>query len=286
MKNVMFSLLGASFFAFATLLAAETFSGVVVLNEPGMPNADSAAPSYMQMESLLPGANFVAVTQLQSQLNASATRLLVLPNGSAFPEQAWPDIYGFLQRGGNLLVLGGRPFTRSAYHDASGWKLRDYSVRFTRPLMIDQYQTTPGSEGLDLEANPDLLVSLPRFPWTRAFSPVIRLSAVDLYKRGGAAGAIDARLDAIAWGLKDGRKLAAPAIAIDHLRNGFDGGRWIFLEAELTPAFYSNGQASAIIQSLARMAMRGSQEFTVRPNLPLYLPGEPIELDVNWHSAQ
>ena len=222
MKNVMISLLCASFLAFATLLAAETFSGVVVLNEPGMPNADSAVPSQGEMESLLPGASFVAVTQLQSQLNASSTHLLVLPNGSAFPEQSWPDIYHFLQRGGNLLVLGGRPFTRSAYHDASGWEAdRDYSVRFTRPLMIDQYQTTPGSDGFDFEANPDLPVSLPRFSWTRAFSPVIRLSAVDLYKRGGAAGAIDARLDSLAWGVKDGRKMAAPAIVIDHLRNGF-----------------------------------------------------------------
>jgi hypothetical protein len=286
MKNVMFLLFCSSFFAFATLLAAEDFSGVVVLNEPGMPSADSAAPSQEQMEGLLPGASLVTLTQLQSGLNARSTHLLVLPNGSAFPEQAWPDIYGFLQRGGNLLVLGGRPFTRSAYHDASGWKLRDYSVRFTRPLMIDQYQTTPGSDGLDFEANPDLPVSLPRFPWSRAFSPVIRLSAIDLYKRGGAAGAIDARLDTFAWGVKDGRKLAAPAIVIDHLRNGFDGGRWVFLNAELTPEFYSNGQAPAIIQGLARMAMRGSQEFTVRPNLPLYLPGEPIELEVNWHSAQ
>jgi len=35
------------------------------------------------------------------------------------------------------------------------------------------------------------------------FSPVIRLSAVDLYThRGGAAGSIDARLDALAWGIK------------------------------------------------------------------------------------
>lgn len=286
MKNAMISLLCASFLAFSTLLGAETFSGVVVLNEPGMPNADSAVPSQGEMESLLPGASFVAVTQLQSQLNASSTHLLVLPNGSAFPEQSWPDIYHFLQRGGNLLVLGGAPFTRSAYHDVSGWKLRDYSVRFTRPLMIDQYQTTPSSEGLDFEANPDLPVSLPRFSWTRAFSPVIRLSAVDLYKRGGAAGAIDARLDTLAWGVKDGRKMAAPAIVIDHLRNGFDGGRWIFLEAELTPDFYSDAQASAIIQSLARMALHGSQEFTVRPNLPLYLPGEPIELEVNWHSTE
>ena len=61
---------------------------------------------------------------------------------------------------------------------------------------------------------------------------MIRLSAVDLYHRGGAAGSIDARLDALAWGVQDGRKMSAPVIEVDHHRNGFDGGRWIFVNAE------------------------------------------------------
>ena len=65
------------------------------------------------------------------------------------------------------------------------WHLRAYSVRFIRPLMIDQYQDTPGSGGLQFQPNPQLPVQLPAFVWKRAFSPVIRLSAVDLYHRGG-----------------------------------------------------------------------------------------------------
>src|SRR5450755_612183 len=285
MKN-MILVLCAGLLAISTTLAAESFSGVIVLNEPGIPSADSASPSSAQMEALLPGASFVSAEHLASELKNSGSRLLVLPNGSAFPEQAWPDIYGFLQRGGNLLVLGGRPFTRAAYRDGSGWKLRDYSVRFTRPLMIDQYQTTPGSEGLEFVPNLDIGPAIPSFFWKRSFSSVIRLSAVDLYKRGGAAGAIDARLDTLAWGVKDGRKMSAPVVQIDHLRNGFDDGRWIFVNAELTADFYSDSHSAEIVQSLARTAMRGSTEFTVRPNLPLYLPGEPIELQLTWHSAE
>src|SRR5207247_10749046 len=121
------------------------------------------------------------------------------------------DIYIFLQRGGNLLVLGGRPFTRAAYRDGSVWKLRDYSVRYTRPLGIDQYQDTPGSDGLKFESNPDIPLNLRQFAWKHGFSPIIHLSAVDLYNRGGSAGSIDANLDALAWGLSsDGRKMAAP----------------------------------------------------------------------------
>jgi hypothetical protein len=151
--------------------------------------------------------------------------------------------------------------------------------------MIDQYQTTPGSSGLEFATNPELPLKLPAFSWERAFSPVIRLSAVDLYHRGGAAGSIDARVNALAWGMKDGRKLAAPAIQIDHLRNGFGGGRWIFVNAEITANFYAASNAAGLLQSLAEQALRGSEEFTVRPEFPLYLPGEPVQLEVIWESA-
>ena len=222
-------------------------------------------------------------TNFRKRFLPPSSSLLVLPYGSAFPEQSWPAIQHFLNRGGNLLVLGGMPFTRAAYRSADGWHLRDYSVRFARPLMIDQYQETPGSEGLQFQTNPELTLQLQSFAWKRGFSPVIRLSAVDLYHRGGAAGSIDARLDTLAWGVKDGRKLAAPAIQVDHYRNGFDGGRWIFVNSEVSKDFFDN---AALVQALAQRALQGEEEFTVRPALPLYLPGEPVQLDVHWHSAR
>ena len=59
-------------------------------------------------------------------------------------------------------------------------------MRFSRPLLIDQYQETPGSSGVEFVTNPDISTDIPRFPWVRGFSPVIRLSTNDLYRRGGA----------------------------------------------------------------------------------------------------
>ena len=260
-------------FCCSIAFAAQTSPSIIVLSEAGFPAADTAAPSQNQLKNIFPAAHFVSVNQLETALNKDQPRLLVLPYGSAFPEQSWPSIFHFLQTGGNLLVLGGQPFTRAAYRDAAGWKLRDYSVRFIRPLMIDQYQETMGSENLTFQANSDIPLQLSPFAWKRAFSPVIRLSSVDLYKRDGATGSIDARLDPLVWGVKDQRKLTAPAIQIDHLRNGFDGGRWIFLNAELPAQFYDNPQTKNLIQNLVAAALQGSQEFTVRPVWPLYMPG-------------
>jgi hypothetical protein len=265
---------------------AQERSAMVVLFESGFIAADSAAPSQAQLQKMLPGARFASAEQLKTELSEPSPRLLVLPYGSAFPENAWSSIYGFLQGGGNLLVLGGRPFTRAAYRDATGWHLRDYSVRFTRPLMIDQYQNTPGSDGLEFQTNPELDLQPKAFAWKQGFSPVIRLSAVDLANRGGSAGYIDARLDTFGWGVKDKRRLAAPLIQIDHFRNIFDSGRWIFLDADVNSDFYGNAQNSALIAALAQRALAGSEEFTARPVSPLYLPGEPVEVDILWHAAK
>ena len=265
---------------------AQEVSPVVVLHETGFPSADSPAFQPSQLEKALPGARFASADKLASVLGESTTRLLVLPYGSAFPEENWPAIRDFLQHGGNLLVLGGRPFTRAAYHDESGWHLRDYSVRFIQQLSMDQFQTTPSSAGMEFQNNPDLTISLPRFSWQRAFSLIIRLSAVSLYNRGGSAGSIDARLDPLAWGVKDGRKMAAPVMEIDHLRNAFDGGRWVFLAAELDSQFPASNDAVTLIRALAERTRHGSEEFTVRPTLPLYLPGEPVEVEVLWHAAE
>src|SRR5215475_2562344 len=272
-------------FANIAMLSAQNAPPIVVLREEGFPAADAASPSASQLQNLFPEARLASAQELPRLLESATTRLLVLPYGSAFPEDAWTSIQEYLQRGGNLLVIGGRPFTRSAYRDSFGWHLRDYSVRFTRSLMIDQYQSTPASEGLEFQANADLQLQIPPFSWKQAFSPIIRLSAVDLYHRGGATGSIDARVDTIAWGIRRGRKLAAPVIEIDHLRNGFDGGRWIFVNAELTPDFFSPAGASQIIRPLTERTLRGSEEFIVRPVLPLYLPGEPVQLNVTWHST-
>ena len=147
-------------FAIATLFllvnqmagaAQSGLSSVVVFSEPGFPSADSACALAAATSRNFSRAQLASANQLPTALTAPAARLLILPYGSAFPEEAWPAIKQFLERGGNLLVFGGRPFTRAAYRDANGWHLRDYSVRFIRPLMIDQYQETPGSDGLQFQ---------------------------------------------------------------------------------------------------------------------------------------
>jgi hypothetical protein len=90
---------------------ASASSKVVVFRESGFPSADCATAPDAFLQHALPDAQFASSAELKERLGSA--QLLVLSYGSAFPEEAWPQIQSFLQRGGNLLVLGGRPFTRA-----------------------------------------------------------------------------------------------------------------------------------------------------------------------------
>ncbi len=273
--------------ALTLLVSARVFAqsptSAVVFNEPGFPTEGTVPISGDQLMKLIPNAHGATADQLKTELEKPDTKLLVLAYGSALPEAQWADIFAFLKRGGNLLAVGGRPFTRSAYKDAMGWHLRPYSVRFLRQLQIDQYQEAPGSDGLELHSNGDWAITIPTFSWKKSFSPVIRLSAVDLYQRGGSAGSIDARLDALAFATRGERRMAAPILQVDHLQNGFNGGRWILIPAELAGDFATRAETSGLIRNLAERALQGAENFTVRPTLPLYLLGEPIETQILWN---
>ncbi|HSB76867.1 MAG TPA: hypothetical protein VLC12_14515, partial [Terriglobales bacterium] len=81
-------------------------SPTIVFAEENFPSSDSPAPDVSRLRTLLPEARTATADQLSAGLSDPATRLLVMPYGSAFPETAWDSIFSFLTRGGNLLALG------------------------------------------------------------------------------------------------------------------------------------------------------------------------------------
>jgi hypothetical protein len=253
---------------------AFSFAKTVVFWQPGFPAADSPVPDEAGLRTPFTAAEFADAGQLGDALARPETDLLVMPYGSAWPEADWDAILKYLDRGGNLMVLGGKPFTRAAYQDASGWHLRPASVAQSLELFIHDYQETPGSDAAQFTPNPDVFPALPAFGWKRAFSPVIRLSVVDGDTTGGHTGYEDMDLTTLAWGERAGHKLAAPVLEIDHNTHRFVGGRWILVACEPDADFFSHAELLAM---LAGIAVRERDGFSFRPRVPLFLPGEPLE---------
>jgi hypothetical protein len=257
------------------LVSTASAAHTVVFSQPGFPSADSPSVPESALHTAFSDAEFAGAEQLAAALEKPETALLVMPYGSAYPEGAWPAILRYLDRGGNLLALGGKPFTRAAYATGSGWQLRAPSVAASLELLIHDYQQTPGSDTLQFEPNHDVQPEVSAFRWQRAFSPVLRLSVTPKYNRDGATGDEDSDLTTLAWGTKDGHKLAAPIFEIDHNAARFVGGRWIFVACEPDAGFFSNTQQ---LSMLASLATRKNDRYTLRPRVPLFLQGEPLEL--------
>src|SRR5262249_27767198 len=146
----------SAFLFLSFVFSAQAASHTVVFYEAGFPAADSPAVTDGALHAAFTNAEFAGVQQLASALGKPETELLVMPYGSVYPEVAWAAILGYLDRGGNLLALGGKPFTRAAYASGSGWKLREPSVAASLELLIHDYQETPGSDSLEFVPNHDV----------------------------------------------------------------------------------------------------------------------------------
>ena len=274
MRFLPSTLVIAALFA-CSLARIQAQSETVLFSEPNFPVSDSSPISQEALQRGFQDTVTVSADQLDRALSAPETKLLVLPYGSAYPEAAWPAILRFLDRGGNLIVLGGKPFTRAAFRDGKTWRLRQPSVAATLELFIDDYQTTPGSQDLHFEPNADVYPQLPPFAWKQAFSPVIRLSVTPMSpKEMGTTGNEDAYLSTLAWGRQGTHRLSTPALLIDHVRERFVGGRWIFLPCEPQGKSFDDSQLLAKLQMLS---LRRDDRFTFRPRVPLFLPGESLD---------
>jgi len=275
----LFLKLCVSMFLFAMLDIANAQRMTVIFQEAGFPASDSVAIDDGTLQRGFPGAHFVNAAELGKALDDKVVELLVLPYGSAYPEASWPAILRYLEDGGNLIVLGGKPFTRAAYRADASWQLRGPSVAASLELFIADYQQTPGSSQLRFKPNPDIEPELPPFTWKRGFSPVLRLSTVPLIPAEiGSAGSEDASVTTLAWGVREDfhgvHWLAAPVFLIDHTLHRFVGSRWIFVACDPDAQALSD---STLLSRLQSIALRKRDRFTFRPASPLFLPGERLE---------
>jgi len=55
--------------------------------------------------------------------------------------------------------------------------------------------------------------------------------------------------------------MAAPILQVDHLQNGFNGGRWIFLPVELTGDFSARADIAGLVRTLVEQAAQGAESL-------------------------
>jgi len=268
---------------FADFLQGQTTTTTVVFEQPGFPTLDTSSAFSQTLHTALPQAQFVSASELSLSLQKSSVTLLVMPYGSAFPLAQWDSIHSFLLRGGNLLTLGGKPFTRPVYEQQHKWYPLAETYVFARQLLISDYQkteethfTTPSIATLDAP------LTLHNLIWDQSYSMVVRLSQAETSSRAGASGTPDAVLRPLLWGIAQGRRISAPVVEIDHTAQDYAGSRWIMMNCYIATKFITHSDAATLFASLARRAANGAEQLRVTPNYALYLPNEAWQLRLEW----
>lgn len=255
---------------------------IALFQEDRFPTLDTAPVRIADLRKALASLGPVESMGVEelSGVSAEKVRLVVLPYGSAFPRDAWRGLLSYLQQGGNLLVLGGRPFERPVSGSPKGWVADPAQTAFYQSLAIEQIHTVTAScwkETLVNHEEPWLEnLSLPPM---ETHSLMVRLTDADEDKgRTGTVGPMSTGFVPLAWGVDaSGRRMACPAVMMEQRQGAFEGGRWVF-----APCHFKTWGAreNEWAVRLAACALVGALEAEARPALACYNPG--AQPDLSW----
>lgn len=134
----------------------------VFVEQAGFPAIETSQLTFPEVKKILNGQfpqltlSKVCFTDLHKLIiEDKKIDLLIWPYGSAINEKVFEDILIFLQRGGNIIVAGGRPFSSEVEETSEGYKLMQITSRFTKQLNIFDAQVVPTEDIQNFIRNPE-----------------------------------------------------------------------------------------------------------------------------------
>lgn len=261
--------------------AAGSRPRIAVFSEAGFPAVDIEVIPEADLRQTLAGLDveWLSASRLPSGLSRERHDVLVMPFGSAYPEEAWPAILRFLEAGGNLVNVGGRPFAVAVSRRGSAWQTRPESsacyktLGFTHIFQVPAAAVAAWAVAAAAPAVPASLAT--GFSADAVFEADIRLTNTkDFPDEDGSDGPREGRVQPLVIG-KDaaGTPVAAPIVRIDRLAGRFTGGAWVLanLRGSVSPA---------AVRTLVDAASTGAIEIAARPIMAGYVAGEVPEIDV------
>lgn len=257
-------------------------ASVVVFHEPGFPAIESVAPEPATLAASLDGMDvrFADLDALADGAVLSGADLLVLPFGSAFPADAWPALRGYLERGGNLLNLGGRALWTPVFRTGDGgFREGESGSRYWRSIAAVDAVEVPSRDLASLRWDPAYPFQTPAIRARRAFAVGTVFVANFAPPPGswrGLAHFIDGR----------GRRIASPVVRLDfeirpQARRSAGHGRLVMLGFEPEPGYWESDAGRRLVRETAAHAALGPAR--VWAQIPRAVVGEGESADVVLH---
>lgn len=233
---------------------------------------DEAFPGCRQagLEGL-EGAKVCSAGQLAEALQGDYDVFVNL-HGSYFPYEAVGELFSFLQKGKGYLNLGGAPLNvMCRYSQETGsYEIGRKQMAYHRKLNIHSILPVSQEAVTELEANPELPVaeSLKDCLAKKETLNFVMTPTKDAYveEEWGSVGSMDARIVPLLKGKNaQGQHISSPIVMIENRAGAYRGGRWIFVNDEVT---------KGSLAPLAAFVAAGTRELWVKPSFPIYYPGE------------
>jgi hypothetical protein len=244
------------------------YGKVVVFWQPGFPTLESQPVPQESLRQALEGMQpeFANLDELNDPATLRGAELLVLPYGSAVPADSWAAVLNYLQSGGNLLILGGRPLAIPVRKEAGQFTPAPAEIAYSREIGIEHTYEAPLAAGL-------------KFAWKDAGSSggdvqAKRVFVIEYVGRG--LGYLENTAD---------EPVAAPVVATDFTRlEGGEktllGSRVVMLGFEPEPGYWSSPGALEVLRTSADYARQGATAFRVEMQNATLLSGEIPQLVV------
>src|SRR5437879_5069037 len=225
-------------------------------------------------------SEFLGVEELTKRLSTTHFDLFLNPYGSTFPKEAFDRISGFLADGGNLVNLGGAPFSLPVDRVASGWRVEPRQTSYHQRLGITQAFSASAGAVSAYQPNPELEWTrqlVDQFTVREVYELYVRFTSVtDFPNEDGSAGPRDAVLTPLVHGVtRAHQRIVAPIVEIDRLQGPYSGGRWVL-------ATFNGTITARGIRILVERGVQGSVQLIVRPSLASYYPGEQPSFTVQF----
>jgi len=240
---------------------------VIVFRTAGFPTVDAPPISDITLDRALRGFPVDTLDDLQ-KLPPSTDAVLLLPYGSAFPLEAWPQLRDFIKRGGGLVILGGAPLHQPVLRAADGtWQLGTRQPTFAHELLIGPAEEVSVRGLRSVDADPTW--TSPMEGASRVWESTVRLSThANTANEQGAEGDREGVVRPLVHLVdSSGVPRACPLLAIDRMRGDGAGARWIFAPSDASLS------ADAIHQIIER-ALEGAVDIDARPVRACVGPGE------------
>ncbi|MCK0471016.1 beta-galactosidase [Halalkalibacter sp. APA_J-10(15)] len=260
---------------------------VVVFYDETFPY-EGERPSKEIIERLRESCIIADAQSLDQSLDEASC--IIHMHGAFFPKNSWTEILRFLNNGNGLVYLGGAPFKIPVYEEEGEWKLEVEQLGYHRQLHILETLEVAGDRINHYVANEDFDLFQGKeslFDVRSTYSMQLHVTRTkDVPNENGSGGPMDAHFYPLLKGVsKEGRHVAAPAVLLEHTKGEFTGGRWMFVNQEVTSTFWEKGGVEALVE-WAEFTSKGVTEIWVKPNYASYFPGEKIRLLIQIQELQ